>query len=114
MHVSSDRKAVIYLIFFSVIVAYLIRLFYLQVIDDSYKLSANNNVIRPITDYPARGLIYDRNGKLLVYNEPVYDLMIVPRQVKNIDTLEFCKLIEISVEEFLEKFKKAKAFSPIK
>ena len=90
------------------------RLFYIQVVDDSYKLSANNNVIRPITDFPARGLIYDRKGKLLVYNEPVYDLMIIPKQAKNIDSLELCNLIGITIEEYSEKYKKAKAYSPVK
>ena len=90
------------------------RLFYIQVVDDSYKLSANNNVIRPITDFPARGLIYDRKGKLLVYNEPVYDLMIIPKQAKNIDSLELCSLIGITTEEYSEKYKKAKAYSPVK
>ena len=114
MHASSDRKAIIYIIFFSVICIYLLRLFYIQVVDDSYKLSANNNVIRPITDFPARGLIYDRKGTLLVYNEPVYDLMIIPKQAKNIDSVELCKLIGISTEDYSEKYKKAKAFSPVK
>jgi penicillin-binding protein 2 len=114
MHVSSDRKTVLYFIFFSVIIVYLLRLFYIQVIDDSYKLSANNNVIRPITDFPARGLIYDRNGKLLVYNEPVYDLMVIPKQAKNTDSLELCRLIGITPEEYTEKFLKAKAYSPVK
>ena len=114
MNISSGRNTVIILIFLTVGMIYLLRIFYLQVIDDSYKLSANNNVLRYVTDYPARGLIYDRNGKLLVYNEPVYDLMIVPRQVKDIDTVEFCRLIDITIEDFIEKFKKAKAFSPIK
>ena len=90
------------------------RLFYIQVVDDGYKLSANNNVIRPITDFPARGLIYDRKGKLLVYNEPVYDLMIIPKQAKNIDSLELCSLIGITAEEYSEKYKKAKAYSPVK
>ncbi len=90
------------------------RLFYIQVVDDGYKLSANNNVIRPITDFPARGLIYDRKGKLLVYNEPVYDLMIIPKQAKNIDSLELCSLIGITTEEYSEKYKKAKAYSPVK
>ena len=90
------------------------RLFYIQVVDDSYKLSANNNVIRPITDFPARGLIYDRKGKLLVYNEPVYDLMIIPKQAKNIDSLELCNLIGITTQEYSEKFKKANAYSPVK
>lgn len=114
MHVSSDRKAVIYLIFFSVVIIYLLRLFYLQVIDDSYKLSANNNVIRLVTDYPARGLIYDRNGKLLVYNEPVYDLMIIPKQAKGIDSVELCDLIGIPLSGYTERFQKAKTYSMVK
>jgi len=114
MNISSGRNTVVILIFLTVGMIYLLRLFFLQVIDDSYKLSANNNVLRYVTDYPARGLIYDRHATLLVYNEPVYDLMIVPRQVRNMDTLEFCRLIDITPEEFIEKFKKAKAFSPIK
>ena len=114
MRVSSNRTTVIYFIFFSVVLIYLFRLFYIQVIDDRYKLSANNNVIRPVTDYPSRGLIYDRNGDLLVYNEPVYDLMIIPKQAKHLDTLELCKLIGITPEEYSEKFAKAKAFSNVK
>ncbi len=114
MRVSSDRKAVIYLIFFSVVIIYLLRLFYLQVIDDSYKLSANNNVIRLVTDYPARGLIYDRKGKLLVYNEPVYDLMIIPKQAKNIDSVELCRLIGIPVEGYTERYQKSKNYSMVK
>ncbi len=114
MRVSSNRTTVIYFIFFSVVLIYLFRLFYIQVIDDRYKLSANNNVIRPVTDYPSRGLIYDRKGNLLVYNEPVYDLMIIPKQAKHLDTLELCKLIGITPEEYSEKFAKAKAFSNVK
>jgi penicillin-binding protein 2 len=114
MHVSSDRKTVIYFIFFSVVIVYLMRLFYIQVIDDRYKLSANNNVIRPITDYPSRGLIYDRKGRLLVYNEPVYDLMIIPKQAKHTDSLELCRLIGIPVEDYSEKFQKARAYSNVK
>ena len=114
MRGSSDRKKVIYFIFFSVVGIYLLRLFFLQVLDDSYKLSANNNVIRLITDYPARGLIYDRDGKLLVYNEPVYDLMIIPKQAKNTDSLELCRLIGITPEDFSDKFRKAYSYSPVK
>jgi penicillin-binding protein 2 len=114
MNISNGRNSIIILIFLTVGVIFLLRIFFLQVIDDSYKLSANNNVLRYVTDYPARGLIYDRNGNLLVYNEPVYDMMIVPKLVKDIDTTEFCQLIDITKEEFIEKFRKAKAFSPIK
>lgn len=114
MNVSSGRNTVIFLIFISVGIIYIIRLFYLQVIDQSYTTSATNNVMRLITDYPSRGLIYDRYGKLLVYNEPVYDLMITPRQAKHLDTLELCSLIGISKEEYIDKYNKAKAYSPYK
>ncbi len=114
MNVSSGRTTVIYFIFFVVAFIYLLRLFYIQVIDKSYELSANNNVLRLVIDYPSRGLIYDRKGKLLVFNEPVYDLMIIPKQAKDIDTVELCKLIGITKEDYIEKFKKAKAYSPVK
>jgi len=93
---------------------FLIRLFYIQVIDDKYKLSANNNVLRSVTDYPARGLVYDRNGKLLVFNEAVYDLMVTPRQVSEMDTLEFCRLLGISKEEFDKKLARARQYSRVK
>src|SRR4030095_5026775 len=105
---------VILFIFFSVGIIFLLRLFYIQVIDDSYARSAHDNVFRNETEYAARGFIYDRKGKLLVYNAPVYDLMITPKQVKNIDTVEFCKLIGITMEGFTERFRKAKSYSSIK
>lgn len=114
MNVSQGRQTVIYFIFIAVVLIYLVRLFYLQVIDDSYTISAQNNVLRLITDYPSRGLIYDRKGKLMVYNEPVYDLMIIPKQAKHLDTLELCSLIGITKAEYIEKYKKARAYSPVK
>lgn len=94
-----------------VIVLLLIKLFMIQVIDQSYKTSSDNNTLRYITQYPARGKVYDRNGKLLVYNEAIYDLMVIPRQVKNIDTLSFCSLINITQDSFLEKMTKARRYS---
>ncbi len=109
----ADRKIVIITTFLVIGFIYLIRLFYIQVIDRSYTLSANNNVLRYVTQFPARGLIYDRNGKLLVYNEAVYDLMVIPRQVKNIDTAEICRLLDISIEGFKERMKKARDYSPM-
>ena len=60
----------------------LIRLFYLQVIDDSFRLKSENNAIKINYIYPERGYIYDRNGKLLVANQPSYDIMVVPREIK--------------------------------
>jgi len=91
----------------------LIRLFYLQIIDDSFKLQSENNAIKINYTYPERGYIYDRNGKLLVANQPSYDIMVVPRDVKNIDTLEFCKLLNITKEDFTKKIAKARVYSPL-
>lgn len=89
-----------------------LRLFYLQIIDDSFKLKSDNNAIKIKYDYPERGYIYDRNGKLMVANQPSYDIMVIPRDLKNIDTLEFCQLLDITKEEYIEKIAKAKVYSP--
>jgi penicillin-binding protein 2 len=89
-----------------------IRLFYLQVINDSFKLKSDNNAIKIKYDYPERGYIYDRNGKLLVANQPSYDIMVIPREVKELDTLEFCELLAITKEDFIKKIEKAKVYSP--
>ncbi len=89
-----------------------IRLFYLQVIDDSLKLKSDNNAIKIEYDYPERGYIYDRNGKLLVANQPSYDIMVIPREIKNLDTIEFCELLDVTKEDFIKKIKKAKVYSP--
>lgn len=108
----ADRKIVIVSTFIIIGFIYLVRLFYIQLIDTSYTLSANNNVLRYVTQFPARGLLYDRNGKLIVYNEAVYDLMVVPNQVKNVDTADLCRLLDIDLNGFLERMKKAKEYSP--
>ncbi|HEY9115504.1 MAG TPA: penicillin-binding protein 2 [Bacteroidales bacterium] len=107
----SSRKYVITTIIVLVAVIYLVRLFYLQVIDSKYKLSAENIVLRYVTQYPARGTIFDRNGLLLVYNEAAYDVMVIPGQVKAMDTAEFCKLFDIEIEAFRAKLKKARSYS---
>jgi penicillin-binding protein 2 len=96
----SARKNIIIITILLVSIILLSRLFYIQAMDHTYKLSASNNVLRHVTDYPARGLIYDRNGRLLVSNETHYDLMVIPSQVRNLDTLEFCRLLNITLEQF--------------
>jgi len=90
---------------------YISRLFYLQLINNSYKFSAENIVLRSVTQYPARGIIYDRNNNLLVYNDAAYDLMVIPRQAKNIDTLKLCMLAGITKSEYIEKMRAAKRYS---
>jgi len=110
----SSRKFIVGLIFLVIGVLFVARLFTVQVLDKKYRLDSESNVVRKETPHPARGLIYDRNGELLVYNEAAYDLMVVPKQVKEIDTTAFCSLMEIDKEEFREKFKKAKKYSRYK
>jgi len=110
----ASRKYVVIAIFFTIGIIFIIRLFLLQIIDNDYKLSADNNVLRYITDYPARGLIYDRNQDLLVYNEATYDLNVIPRQIMNLDTVLLCKLLTLTTEEFNQRLQKAKKYSSYK
>jgi penicillin-binding protein 2 len=108
------RKFVVQGIFIAAAIILLVRLFYIQVISDKYILSAENNVIRRLPVYPARGVILDRNEHILVRNEPVYDLMVIPKEVKAFDTIEFCNLIGIDKKGFDRRFKKATSYSPYK
>ncbi len=110
----SGRKFIIIAIFILVGIIFVVRLLFLQVIDDSYLLSAENNVLRKNTIYPNRGLIYDKKGQLLVYDEAAYDLMVIPRKVKTIDTVEFCSLLGITDSVFRSKMTKAKKYSRYK
>lgn len=110
----SNRKFIISGIFILVVFIFIIRLFILQIVDDSYKIYADNNTQRKRTEYPARGLIYDRNGKLLVSNQAVYDLMIIPRQLRAFDTLDFCSIVGIDTDELLKRIAKAKVYSRYK
>jgi penicillin-binding protein 2 len=105
------RKHTIIFIILTVAAVFLIRLFYLQLIDQNLKLSSQNNVLRFVTQYPARGTIFDRNGALLVYNEAAYDLLVIPRQVKLADTLAFCGLLKIDIESFRARLNKARKHS---
>ena len=94
-----------------IILIFIIRLFSIQVIDDSFKTSSENNVIRKQTDYPRRGLIYDRNMELIVYNEAAYDLMITPKQAITIDTALICSLLEIDTLNLIKRIEKARNYS---
>ena len=119
----SSRKLLIMGIFIAVGIVYIVKLFSLQVVDKHYKQLADNNALRFVTQYPARGKVFDRNGQLLVFNEAVYDLMVVPRQViqavrkdtlNPFDTATFCRLLEIDKASFVERMNKAKKESYLK
>lgn len=107
------RKAVLPAVIIIASLILIVRIFYLQVIDENLKLQSENNAIKRVFDFPERGYIYDRNGKLLVANQPSYDIMVVPREIKDIDTTEFCNLLHITKEFFIKKIKKANVYSPI-
>lgn len=107
----SDRKFVIYAFFVAVGLLFVIRLGYLQIFSDEFKIAADNNTRRDITIYPPRGLIYDRTGQLLIYNEAVFDLMVIPGEVKDIDTNELCELLGIEKVDFIKRLAKAKKYS---
>ncbi|MGY3213444.1 penicillin-binding protein 2 [Mucilaginibacter sp. HD30] len=111
MNTFFQRRYVIAGVFISLIIVLLVRLFYMQVIDDRYLRYANANVIRQFVQYPARGPIFDRNNHILVQNKLVYDVSVIPRQVKPFDTVEFCKLLEITREDFDKRFNKAIGYS---
>ena len=91
-----------------IIVVYLIRLFTLQVMSDDYKKNADSNAFLKKIQYPSRGLIMDRRGKLLVYNEPSYNIMVIMKEQQGVDTLDFCRTIGITEEEYVQRMAEIK------
>ncbi len=106
-----ERSAAVRIIFLTVGVIFIVRLAFLQIFDGEYRRQADRQALRHNTQYPARGLIYDRNGELLVYNEAVYDLMVIPKMVKNLDTNMFCRVVGMSRDEFEARMRKASRYS---
>tara|TARA_R110002050_G_scaffold184989_3_gene318786 strand:+ start:15754 stop:17691 length:1938 start_codon:yes stop_codon:yes gene_type:complete len=104
-----------FLLFFSIIfvgLLFISRLFYLQIYSYDEHSLYDDNAIRKVYDYPKRGFVYDRNGSLLVANEPSYDVMVIPREVEPLDTLEFCDLLKIDKKQFIKYYQKARNYSP--
>ena len=91
-----------------IVIIYIVRLFNLQVGDDKYKESADSNAFLRRVIYPSRGLIYDRNGKLVVFNKPAYDVMLIPKDVGDFDTLALCSALDLTKEQLLEKWAEMK------
>jgi penicillin-binding protein 2 len=114
MNLYDERSRVIRGIVLFVGLIFLLRLVYIQIIDKDYKVFAENNALRKEVIFPARGLIYDRHGKILVRNTTVYDVMVTPSQVKELDTNTICRLLEVDKAEFMEAYNKAKKYSPYK
>jgi len=108
---NESRKYIIQLVFVLTGIIFLVKLFSIQVLDSKYAEAATSNIIHRVIEYPYRGLIYDRNGKLIVYNTPQYNLMVIPADVQKLDTAKFCQVFELTEEEFNAKMEEAKGFS---
>ncbi len=108
------RKYVIGGFIVVIAIIYVCRLFGLQIQDDKYKDYADNNAFLRKTIYPSRGMVYDRNDSLVVYNQPAYDVMMIPRDVHDFDTLDFCRTLSLTPEEFrarLDAMKSSASYS---
>ncbi len=107
------RKSLLYFLILSVGAIFIGRLFFLQIIHSKYRQNPlNNSAVTIKYAYPDRGFIYDRNQKLLVANQSSYDIMIIPKDVEPLDTLEFCSLLGIDKEDFLKRYYRTKNYSP--
>ncbi|MFY0629778.1 MAG: penicillin-binding protein 2 [Flavobacteriaceae bacterium] len=102
------RSFLLYFFITSVGLIFIVRLFQLQIVEGAESDPTKTAAVKTVFDYPERGYVYDRNGKLLVANQLSYDVMIVPNEVKELDTLEFCSLLKIDKDDFKKKFQRAK------
>jgi len=106
----NNRKYIIQFVFILVGLIYCIKLFQIQFLDETYGPAAEDNILRRIRDYSYRGIIYDRNGELLVHNDPVFDLMVIPKEAHVEDTAKFCGLLGITREEFITRMHEVKDY----
>lgn len=105
-----NRKYVIAGVAVAIVAIYIVRLFTLQIMSDDYKKNADSNAFFKKIEFPSRGIISDRNGKLMVYNQPAYDIMVVMNEEKgHLDTAEFCNALNISKEFFIKRMDAIKA-----
>lgn len=105
----SNRKYIIGGIAFCITVVYILRLLSLQIMSDDYKKNADSNAFRKEIQYPSRGLIMDRKGRLLVYNESSYNIMVVMNEQRGIDTLDFCRTVGITRDHYIRRMDEIKA-----
>lgn len=107
------RKILLYITILTTGLIFIGRLFYLQIVDTSLAIRSQDNAIKVVYDYPQRGYVYDRNGDLMVSNQPSYDVMVIPRNLKPFDTTEFCSILNLSREDLEKKLDKARIYSPM-
>jgi len=98
-----NRRYVIAGIMTAVLVLYILRLFSIQIVETKYKNGADSNAFLRKTQFPSRGLIYDRKHTLLVYNKPAYDIALIMREIRDLDTISFCKALNIDKSYFINR-----------
>src|ERR1035437_3098987 len=103
-----NRKTVIATIMTAIIIVFILRLFTIQIIETRYKEGADSNAFLKKTQFPPRGLIYDRKHTLLVYNKPAYDIALIMREIRGLDTIAFCRALNIDKVEFIKRIEDVK------
>src|SRR5689334_15866755 len=115
---NEGRKEIFQIVFVLIGLVFIVKLFFVQVVNNKYAELADSNSILRQVEYPFRGLIYDRNGKLIVYNTPEYDLEVIVNDIKNFDSASFCKVFGLTKKDLRQRFKELKArkkeYSPVK
>ena len=111
MRTNENRKYIIALLFVMVSLIFIVRLFYMQIIDDKWKDRAAEISENKIVTYPARGIVYDRNKEKLIANEVYYDIYVRPKNVKDVDSFALAKLLDITIEDYTEKMNAARDYS---
>ncbi len=109
-----DRYQIVQVIIAVFASIFVLRLGYLQLVEKKYRTLARNNAIKEVEVYPTRGMVYDRNGELIVFNEAIYDIMLVPRMAKNVDSTKLCELLGITKDDYAKRFAAAKNYSTYK
>ena len=107
----STQRSVITTLILLVGGTFIVKLFFLQIVDDTFKEAAQDNLIEKVSEEAYRGRIYDRNRQLLVYNRPAYEILVIPKEIKQLDTLAFSKVFGITVEVCKQKLLQAKQYS---
>ena len=111
---NKQRPITIIVVIILIGIVLLTKLFMIQVVDDSFLKRAERNAVQRLVDHPYRGLVYDRTGKIMVYNNPIFDLMVIPKEFSMKDTTRFCEIFNIEKEVLIEKYTAARKYSFVK
>jgi penicillin-binding protein 2 len=111
----NDQRPIVIVVTIAIIgMVLLTKLFLIQVADDSFLKRAERNAVQRVVDHPYRGLVYDRKGQIMVFNNPIFDLMVIPKEFHVEDTVKFCDIFQISKEQLIDGYNAARKYSSVK